>query len=348
MPADIAHGEFDCAAAPSGLSARYRRDWRSFAVWCAAGEVSALPAVPLTLLEYLADNPGRPATQAGRVTAINRAHRAAGLPAPGRAEELRQALDQARAAQSTRWRTAVDALLPLIPTWGWPGGLVGRRNGALLVLRAAGMSYADIGRLTVGDVRVEPGAIHIGPQPLSTINASIDSQPCHASTLHAWLDVRPALQRYSGNAMLEAALESGTVPGITIDAVGVDQPLFVTLDKHGYAPMPCIDRRGASPALPGLSAEAVSAIVTRHLSGDLPKYVVQQKNTATESRVDVVADLGGNTSLSADYFDKGIAARRRDHETLSAIPDLLDDAVARMEKLLDQTSDMLRLALGHE
>ncbi|MEV0466659.1 hypothetical protein AB0I30_23100 [Nocardia tengchongensis] len=41
-----------------------------------------------------------------------------------------------------------------------------------------------------------------------------------------------------------------------------------------------------------------------------------------------------------------MTARRRDHETLAEIPDLLDDAVTRMEALLEQTEALRREALG--
>ncbi|MCU1648172.1 MAG: hypothetical protein JWN03_8447 [Nocardia sp.] len=345
---DLDDSEFGCTAAPLGLAVRYRRDWRHFAIWCAAVEVSALPAAPLTVLEYLADHPGRPATQAGRVAAINHAHRLTGLRAPGRAEALRQALDEARAARSARWRHAVDLLLPRIPVWGWPGGLAGRRNAALLVLAAAGLSYADIARLTCGDVRIDAETVYFGAQPLAAVSATGDPHRCPSGAVHGWLAVRPALQRYNGHSLLEDALKSRALPRVSADTVAGDQPLFVMLDRHGYAPMPRIDRSGDAPVLPGLSAEAVAAVVNRHLTGDLPKYFIRQQESAKYPLGEITTESAGDLELSPDYYSKGTAARRRDHEILSDIPDLLDDAVARLEALLDRTSDIIRVALASD
>ncbi|MEC3920371.1 hypothetical protein [Nocardia sp. CDC160] len=344
---ELGDAEFHCTAAPLGMSSRYRRDWRHFAIWCAAAEVQALPAAPLTVLEYLADHPGRPATQAGRLAAINSAHRLTGLPVPGRAEALRQALNDARSARAAHWRHLVNQLLPSIPAWGWPGGLVGRRNAAVLVLAASGVSFADIARMTCSDIRINADSVQVGTHPLATIGATGDPGCCPVAVVQAWMDVRPALQRYTGHTLLKAALESGTLAGIPGDIAAADQPLFVMLDQHGYAPMPRIDRSGEAPVLPGLSPGAVAAVVKRHLLGELPKYVIRQHDSlaAPGSRVASDETAYEPPALSRDYYDKGVAARRRDHETLADIPDLLEDAVARMEELLERTSDILRAAL---
>ncbi|WP_254303418.1 MULTISPECIES: hypothetical protein [Nocardiaceae] len=44
-------------------TSRYRYEWLLFADWCVAAEVAALPASPLTLAEFLGDNPASDSVQ---------------------------------------------------------------------------------------------------------------------------------------------------------------------------------------------------------------------------------------------------------------------------------------------
>ncbi|MFJ9371205.1 hypothetical protein ACIRRA_43320 [Nocardia sp. NPDC101769] len=254
---DDPDGEFVCAAPPPGLPARYHRGWRDYAIWCAAVQRRVLPTAPLTMLEFLAEHPGATATLAGRITAVNAAHRAAGHAVPGRAEALRQALDDDRARRAARIRAVVEAIVPRIPRWGWPAGLAGRRNAALLTLAGTGLPRAAIAALTLGDVVTTTDAdgrvlVHLGGAPLATLTAADDPDRCPVTALRGWLEVRGALQRYSGHALLAHALENHTLPPIPVESVDPGQPLFVLLDRHGYAPTPHTDtpRRAADPARP--------------------------------------------------------------------------------------------------
>ncbi|MEV6071881.1 hypothetical protein AB0L82_35530 [Nocardia sp. NPDC052001] len=339
--------EFGYAPAPSGLAQRYHRSWREFAIWCAAADQDPLPAAPWTVLSYLVDHPGRSTTVAGRVTAINSAHAAAGLPAPGRAESLRQALDEARAQRAARRRAAVDRMLPRIPVWGWPGGLAGRRNAALLVLAAHGLPHAEVARLTLGDITYGDNAIHLGSQPMLTVAATGDPYRCPAAALRAWLVVRPALQRYNGHMLVENALRARTLPGISADTVDPDQPLFLPVDRHGYTPTPYTERAGVPPTLPALSADSIAAIVTGHLAGHWPKYATQQHDSTRDAGMDPISEPeSDDVGLGQDYYERGAAARRRDHHILAEIPDLLDDAITRMQALLDHTDAILHGAFA--
>ena len=62
----------------------YRADWNHFTAWCAAHEQTSLPAVPETVAYYLTALAGshKPATLVRRLTAISKAHQAAGHPSP--------------------------------------------------------------------------------------------------------------------------------------------------------------------------------------------------------------------------------------------------------------------------
>nr|WP_249277083.1 hypothetical protein [Rhodococcus sp. 06-621-2] len=70
--------------------------------WCAAADISPLPASPITLAEFLDENPAGGTVQLRRVSAVNRAHLDAGHPAPGRTTSLRLALDSARSDRTNR------------------------------------------------------------------------------------------------------------------------------------------------------------------------------------------------------------------------------------------------------
>lgn len=336
-----AESEFDYVPPPFGLKRRYHADWRQFAVWCAAADRDALPAATLTVAEFLADHPGKPSTQAGRLTAINRAHDAAGHPAPGRAEAIRQALDESRARRVAAVRRAVDRLLPDIPRWGWPGGLAGRRNAAILAVAATGLSYARIARMTIGDIACSDREIQLGTQPLVSILATGESCRCPVAALRGWLEVRPALQRYNGHALVKAALEAQTLPGIALDTVDPDQPLFLRLDRHGYAPMPFVSAPGQSPAIPALPADSIASIVAAHLRGEPPKYRNLPPHTNADDQSDTSPKLF-ESELSNDYYERGTAARRRGAELLADVNDDLDAILGQMDDWMARTDELLR------
>lgn len=77
------------AKAPATLRA-YRSDWRHFSDWCRQKGLSPLPAAPQTVALYLSESSLtlRPGTLNRRLTSINKAHRAAGQPAPAGLDHL--------------------------------------------------------------------------------------------------------------------------------------------------------------------------------------------------------------------------------------------------------------------
>jgi len=58
------------------------RHWGLFADWCNATDVASRPAIPETVLAFLAELPAGPSTVRRRVLAIDAAHRRAGYPLP--------------------------------------------------------------------------------------------------------------------------------------------------------------------------------------------------------------------------------------------------------------------------
>ncbi|MGW4126131.1 hypothetical protein [Nocardia sp. NPDC004711] len=104
-----------------GLRGEQAREWRQFACRAAAAELPALPTTTDTVLAYLAENPGTPATQRGRVSALDAAHKAKQMPIPGAAEAVRRALNPGRrnawrACVRTRTRSSHGCRSPAGPT----------------------------------------------------------------------------------------------------------------------------------------------------------------------------------------------------------------------------------------
>ncbi|MDJ0362531.1 hypothetical protein [Rhodococcus sp. H29-C3] len=102
----------------AGSNRSYRYEWALFADWCAAADLTPLPAPPVALAEFLADNPAGDRVQIRRISAINRAHLDAGLPPPGRTTALRLALDSARAQRRHRHPRQLAAAPGGLPTVG--------------------------------------------------------------------------------------------------------------------------------------------------------------------------------------------------------------------------------------
>lgn len=108
-----------------------------FADWCAATGRSTLPADPATVAAFLSELPAGAATIGRRIRAIDATHRSAGLPAPGAAAELDEALGR-RPAPPRFDAKAVARALEAIPVGGSPTGIVGRRDAAIVALVCAG------------------------------------------------------------------------------------------------------------------------------------------------------------------------------------------------------------------
>ncbi len=106
----------------------YRYQWALFVDWCAAADTSPLPASPITLAQFLDENPAGDAVQLRRVSAINRAHLDAGHPTPGRVTSMRLALDSARADRTIRRAAQYQAIAAGLPTEGSTAALFGRRG----------------------------------------------------------------------------------------------------------------------------------------------------------------------------------------------------------------------------
>ena len=139
----------------TGVGRRYRYEWALFADWCVAMEHRLLPADSATILDFLIANPAGTATQVRRVSAINWVHRRHGQPEPGAAPALREALDSRRQHRLADLRVHLASILHRLPESGWPQGVFGRRDAALLLFAGGGLSFEQISRLRREQVSVD-------------------------------------------------------------------------------------------------------------------------------------------------------------------------------------------------
>ncbi|MGW4126315.1 hypothetical protein [Nocardia sp. NPDC004711] len=297
-----------------GLRGEQAREWRQFARWAAAADLTALPARADTVLTYLAEHPGTPATQRGRVTALNAAHKATKMPQPGAAEAVRRALNPGRAQRLHELRVHADSLIAGLPVTGWPDALTGRRDAVILLLATEGLSWHQISSLTQSEIALTPQTVTIGSQPLLELPAT-GGPACPVRTFSRWAGVLAHAPAATGHIHLEKLLTDVAAADGTDDSVAemfVPQPF---LAEYAGQPLLCgFDDRGLAHGFIGeldpLPPSAIAEIATGHLLAPPAP--------------------GRGPDLDEGWFDRGIAARWRDKVVLDELDDLLDrvDAIA--------------------
>jgi site-specific recombinase XerC len=179
----------------------YALDWKTFAAWCQAAGMTALPADPATVAAFLAAAGAGEKCGAGalgrRAAAIAHHHRAAGLASPSTDPAVTALLRAARrGATSRRKPTPRPALVRMAA--GCPGDLAGVRDRALLLLAAAGLGRAALVGLDADHVRFAAGSVDLiwqrpGPdgatvQPV-TVACGVTLATCPVQALRRWLDL---------------------------------------------------------------------------------------------------------------------------------------------------------------
>jgi hypothetical protein len=304
---------------------RYRYDWERFTDWCTAHGHTPLPADPTVIGAYLTAAPAAPATQRGRLSAINWAHRAAGLPAPGRAPALRETLNAARAARTARLQGRVDNILPSLPVWGWPGGLFGRRDAAILHLARSGLPFAQIASLARQEVSVTSERVTVGSGPLATLYATEDPAHCPVGAFRRWSAVLDIVPRPTAIYLLEYHLERQSLPEIDIDQqAAAPGPLLFALDRDGNPALK------PTPLTPG----SIGIITASHLLGRASTHRPRKRRHADESSSEATPLFDDYAPLLGEYFERGTAARKRGLDSLADIDALLDAAEAQADRVL--------------
>ncbi|MES2463583.1 MAG: tyrosine-type recombinase/integrase [Armatimonadota bacterium] len=202
----------------------YTHDWSHFVRWCADQKREPLPATADTVRLYLTDHAQtyRPATLGRRLVAICRAHKAAGLEPPTRAESVRNQLRAIRrtqgTAQSRKTALTIEKLREMIATL--PSETTrGKRDRALLLLGFAGaFRRSELVGLDVADVSMEPQGLLVTLRRSKTdqegagrtvgIPTGINEATCPVRAYQAWIAVIKA-----------AGIRCG--------------PVFRSIDRHG-------------------------------------------------------------------------------------------------------------------
>jgi len=240
-PDQLADSGSPAAGAPAGGA-----EWVLFTDWCAVAGHSSLPATAETVLMFFGDCPAAAGTFARRLTAIDAAHRAAGVTPPERTGQVRDVL-RGRPARPVRQElnsAGVDAALRRLPSHGWINGWFGRRDRALLVLAQAGVPYRRIAALTAGDVTlIDTVATIAATKPVITLRPDVDPVVCGPCALVRWLRaLHLALTSPATRTLAVAIDRSPAVDGASPHLCRSRRPLTTGIAEVPL--LPPIDPRG--------------------------------------------------------------------------------------------------------
>lgn len=317
----------------------YRYDWALFQDWCSATDLDPIPADPLTLAQFLADHPAAPRTQVRRITAINTVHRDHGHPAPGVAPTIRALLDDRRRDHLTQLRSRLAPVIAQLPTHGWPTGVFGRRDAALLMFAGLGYRYQDIARLRrcdvtlAGDVLVVNDVRHLPDMELGVP----DVYRRWASVL-AFTDthLNPGLLATSMTAA-DGAVDASLGTAQQSTGRHSEYPVFVPIDRWGQLPL--------SPT--PLSSPAVAAIVGSHLTGTAAPHAILPVKPGDAVREDDSTTANPIRRLDPESHERGLTARKDAAAFLADVGDVLDGIEDAADNLLRRTLAILD-AHGHD
>ncbi|MCW3471016.1 hypothetical protein OMK68_15405 [Rhodococcus pyridinivorans] len=307
------------------IPARYRHDWTLFTDWCAAADHRPIPAAPETVALFVREHPAATATQRRRLSAINTVHTRHGYPAPGRTEAVRRHLDTTRAERAERLTPILLRTAAELPTSGWPSGLFGRRDAMLLVLAATGMSFTDITRLRRRDITTIGG----------TLVATTRAGEHFRLTPDPTAEEHPGVEIYQQWAQIQAFLDA--YPGTHLLRRHLTDPIEIALRSlttaQGRQPLLCpIDRWGHLPHTQAMTAQSVSVLVRAHLSGRTPTHPTLPATPPDPDETWVEPEI----VLDPSYYERGTAARRRDHQDLENLAETFDELEQQADALLDE------------
>ena len=303
------------------------RHWALFADWATATDRTALPATADTILAFLAELPAGPATTRRRIRAIDTAHHTAGHPPPSAAPVFDTLL---RPDRPPRYEPALVAeALRLIAVGGWPTGIIGRRDAAVVALIC-----------TAGVTRRHLQALHPGPggddRPGATLPAMTATElpgTCPACALSRWQRAHATIAVVGWRAVRNQLADLGEAPAGTETNHDCTRPIPWPPQGTGGRRRPLfspIDRHGAPDATWPLSTRSVTTIVAARLR-------TATHHMAMPSDFDDDPD----TATRGGAWDENDRQRVRDHhkqatQRLAAIDTLVDEADAYAEAILER------------
>lgn len=280
------------SAMAANTQSAYRSDWRSFDVWCRMRGQQSLPATPETVATYLAgladriDGTGAwlyaPSTIGRRLAAIGKVHELAGHLSPTKQPVVTTTMSGIRRERIRPTRRMspllladLRAMLAGIDLWDFPGGVIGRRDAALLLMGFAGaFRRSELAELTVGDVIRHPeDGLHVhlrrsktdqeGRGSVRALPFGSHAETCPPCAYTRWMQVLVAfveqgrvgllrvLRRPRHPAQLTHVCHTGGLPQVLDPTL----PLFLPVHKSGVP--------GDGP----ITGHAINAMVKKRVGG---------------------------------------------------------------------------------
>jgi len=322
-PEEPANSGLPAAGAAGGV------EWALFADWCAVTGHDPLPATAETVLMFFGDCAAAAGTFARRLTAIDAAHRAAGVTPPERTGQVRDVL-RGRPAQPVRQELPADrveAALRRLPSHGWINGWFGRRDRALLILARAGVPYRRIAALTAGDITLTNTVATINTTiGLITLHPDQDPVVCGPCALVRWLRAlhlaltSPATRTLAG-AIDRAPAVDGASPHLCRSrrpiAQGIgDVPLLPPIDPRGHL---AIDPRPLTP-------HSVSHLARGNTTGPGAVHRVDPQTPDEPPPPPPATPVAPPaTPYTARDWEQAVARRRADQDRLRGVDRTLDE-----------------------
>ena len=311
-------------------------EWALFADWCAVTGHAPLPATAETVLMFFGDCPAAAATLGRRLTAIDAAHRAAGVALPERTGQVRDVL-RGRPARPVRQEldsAQVEAALRRLPSHGWINGWFGRRDRALLVLAQAGVPYRWIAALTAGDITLTGGVATIAASRPVSLPSADNPMVCGPCALVRWLRaLHLAVSKPSTRTLAGAIDRAPAVDGSSPHLCRSRRPLPTGIAEVPL--LPPIDPRGYLSIAPRpLTPHSVSHLARGNTTGPGAVHRVDPQTpdepppTPPATPIPLAA-----TPYTAHDWEQAVARRRADQAHLRGVDRTLDETDRRAADL---------------
>ncbi len=312
-------------------------EWVLFTDWCAVTGHTALPATAETVLMFFGDCPAAAGTLARRLTAIDAAHRAAGLAPPERTGQVRDVL-RGRPAQPARHElnsAQVEAALRRLPSHGWINGWFGRRDRALLIVAQAGVPYRRIAALTAGDIALTDTVATITTTiGLITLHPDADPVLCGPCALVRWLRaLHLAVTKPSTRTLAWAIDRAPVVEGSSPHLCRSRRPLPTGITEVPL--LPPIDPRGYLSITPRpLSPHSVSHLARGNATGPGTIHRIEPQTPDELPPTPPATPITpAPTPYTAQDWEQAVARRRADQERLRGVDRTLDEADRRAAEI---------------
>ena len=318
------------------------RHWSLFADWCVAAGRCALPAELVTVGAFLTEVPAGHITLARRLRAIDDVHRSAGVPVPG--GEFDDLIGR-RPAVPRFASDQVARALGAIPVGGWPTGIVGRRDAAVVALICcAGLTRAQVQALRTG---AAPPGEHRVPgdraglaELLEKTPRSEDAGHCPRCALTRWLYVAVSVERLGWRAVRGELADCGAVAAADIERHTCELPTgWLGWQLPGSPLFWAIDRHGIPQTRWPISTRSLTTIVATRLTA------VDADDGGAEEVWDTDSTRPRAPLREVSAHDWGLERRRELEERFRSIEVALDEAEQRAEAALARAQVVINAAV---